>query len=145
MRGIGPPGPDQVSRGVKDPAFPDHQHDPGRPDAERERATRTPDTVRGVRLSMSPGNRTHSRAVFGNGLRRESARGPVFQSRAGACLRVLDRSLVNEVFVLQHFPYLGIEDFLLDLCVDVQLRADLLDQSLFLRSRENDFSVWETT
>jgi IS605 OrfB family transposase len=38
-----------------------------RPNAERTRATRTPNTVRGVRPSMRPGNRTHSRSVSRNG------------------------------------------------------------------------------
>jgi IS605 OrfB family transposase len=49
------------------PAFPDHGHDPCAPDAERTRATRTPNTVRGVRLSMSPGSRARSRSVPWNG------------------------------------------------------------------------------
>jgi IS605 OrfB family transposase len=49
------------------PASPDHGHDPSAPDAARTRWTRTPNTVRGVRLSMSPGNRTHSRSVSRNG------------------------------------------------------------------------------
>ncbi len=67
--GIGPSRPDQEPSGVRDPApaFPDHAHDACRPDAERTRATRTPNTVRGVRLSMTPGNRTHSRSVSRNG------------------------------------------------------------------------------
>ena len=67
--GIGPSRPDQASLGVREPApaFPDHGHDPCRPDAERTRATRTPNTVRGVRPSMGSGNRTHSRSVLRNG------------------------------------------------------------------------------
>nr|BBJ54159.1 transposase [Streptomyces avermitilis] len=69
VRGIGPSRPDRASPGVREPApaFPDHGHDPSGPDAERTRGTRTPNTVRGIRLSTSPGNRTHSHSVFRNG------------------------------------------------------------------------------
>lgn len=68
-QGIGPSRPGLGSRGVRNPApaFPDHGHDPCAPNTERKRATRTPNTVRDVRLSMSPGTRTHSRSVFRNG------------------------------------------------------------------------------
>lgn len=52
-------------RDVRTSAVPDHGHDPCRPDAERTRATRTPNAVRCVRLSTRPGNRTHARAVRG--------------------------------------------------------------------------------
>jgi IS605 OrfB family transposase len=37
------------------PAFPDHDHESCRPDAERKRATSVPNTVRSTRLSSSPG------------------------------------------------------------------------------------------
>ncbi|GGT24435.1 hypothetical protein GCM10010254_51050 [Streptomyces chromofuscus] len=69
VRGIGPSRPNRWLQGAREtaPASPDHGHDPCAPDAERTRWTRTPNTVRGVRLSMSPGNRTHSRSVFRNG------------------------------------------------------------------------------
>nr|WP_303712347.1 hypothetical protein [Kutzneria buriramensis]WKX11412.1 hypothetical protein Q4V64_29425 [Kutzneria buriramensis] len=69
--GIGPSRPNQWPRGVREtaPASPDHGHDPCAPDAARTRWTRTPNTVRGVRLSMSSGNRTHSRSVFRNDTR----------------------------------------------------------------------------
>jgi IS605 OrfB family transposase len=42
-----------VAQGVRNPAptVPDHGHDPRRPDAERTQGTRTPNTVRSVRLS----------------------------------------------------------------------------------------------
>jgi hypothetical protein len=71
VRGIGPSRPNRVSPGVREPApaFPDHGHDPCRPDAERTRGTRTPNTVRDVRLSLGSGNRTHSRSVLRNGPR----------------------------------------------------------------------------
>lgn len=60
--GSGPSRPHQVSRDVRKPApaSPDHGHDPCTPDAERKRATGVPTTVRGTRLSTSPGSRTHS-------------------------------------------------------------------------------------
>lgn len=69
VRGIGPSRPDRAPRGVREtvPAFPDHGRDPCVPDAARTRWTRTPNTVRDVRLSMSSGNRTHSRSVSRNG------------------------------------------------------------------------------
>lgn len=41
--------------------------DPCAPDVERTRWTRTPKTVRGVRLRTGSGNRTHSRSVSRNG------------------------------------------------------------------------------
>ncbi|ROQ24645.1 IS605 OrfB family transposase [Streptomyces sp. PanSC19] len=69
VQGIGPSRPDQAPSGVRNPATasPDHGPDPRRPDAERTRATRASNTVRDVRLSTSPGNRTHSRSVLRNG------------------------------------------------------------------------------
>lgn len=75
VAGIGPSRPDRNPLGVRNPApaSPDHGHDPLAPDAERTRGTRTPQTVRGVRLSMGSGNRTHSRSVFGNGEGRPSS------------------------------------------------------------------------
>src|SRR5262249_42120780 len=50
---IGPPRPDTAPQGVREPApaYPDHGHDPLGPDAARTRETRTPNTVRSVRLS----------------------------------------------------------------------------------------------
>jgi IS605 OrfB family transposase len=67
--GIGPPRPDRRSGGVRKPAptFPDHAPDARRPVVERKRATRVPNTVRGTRLSTSPGNRTHFHSAFRNG------------------------------------------------------------------------------
>ncbi len=69
VRGIGPSRPDRTARGVREtaPVSPDHGHDPCRPDMERTRSTRTPNTVRGVRLSTSPDNRAHPHSVSRNG------------------------------------------------------------------------------
>ncbi|GGM86925.1 hypothetical protein GCM10011578_002300 [Streptomyces fuscichromogenes] len=70
--GPGAPGreavPDSGLRRGPPPASPDHGHDPSAPGAERTRSTRTPNTVRGVRLSTNPGDRTNSRSVSRNGV-----------------------------------------------------------------------------
>ncbi|MFD8380730.1 hypothetical protein ACFV2X_19630 [Streptomyces sp. NPDC059679] len=67
--GIGPPRPDTAPEGVRNaaPVSPDHGHDPMALGAERKRPTSVPNTVRGTRLSMGSGNRTHSRSVLRNG------------------------------------------------------------------------------
>ncbi|WSF53227.1 transposase [Streptomyces canus] len=49
------------------PPFPDRAPDARRRAVERKRATRVPNTVRSIRLSMRPGNRTHFRSVLRNG------------------------------------------------------------------------------
>ncbi|GAB3894611.1 IS200/IS605 family element transposase accessory protein TnpB [Kibdelosporangium lantanae] len=91
--GIGPPRPDRAPQGVREPAptIPDHGHDPRRPVAERTRATRTPTTVRGVRLSTNPGNRTHSHSVSRNGFGQDWGRWGSHTSRGRPCSPRLTR------------------------------------------------------
>src|SRR5262249_55007997 len=70
-------------RGVREPAPapPDHAHDAPRPAAERTRETRTPHTVRSVRLSLSNsysvrrnGSRSGSSVEGGPGIQGQEAR-----------------------------------------------------------------------
>jgi len=69
--GIGPSRPDRMPGGVRNPAptGPDRAPDARRRAMERKRETSVPNTVRGTRLSTGPGNRTHSRSVFRDGVR----------------------------------------------------------------------------